>query len=173
MAERIKFAGDPQIMETGTGAEPQIPLSKTIPPVSVEMLPKDKAKTDKPEARRAPTPAPDDDDDDDLPDTAGPEYKRESIGARIGEGGPEATIALQEVEQTLDTEDVVPCLFPVKVSVQDKGLMHHFGPGVHLVPISLAGRTKKDMHWYLRAHKVRRTQRDPIPRPQLEPEDAT
>jgi hypothetical protein len=170
MTERVRFAGDPTIMETGTGAEPQIPLSKTIPPVSVEMLPKEKAKAD---TRRAAAPS-QDDDDDDLIETVGPEYKRESIGARIGEGGPEATIALQEVEQTLDDEDVVPCLFPTKVSVQDKGLMHHFGPGVHLVPVSLAGRTKKDMHWYLRAHKVRRTQRDPIPRPQLqlEPEDA-
>ncbi len=177
MAERIKFPGDPEIKETGSGQAPQIPLNPTVAPTSVEMLDKDgkEKPSENVDFHRRPSsknaPIEDDDDDDDDIDDVGPNYARERIGSRIGEP-LEATQNVIQVEKTLDEEDVVPLLFPTKVSVQDKGLMHHFEPGVHLVPVSLAGLTKKDMHWYLKANGVKRTQRDPIPNPKRVDEDA-
>ena len=84
-----------------------------------------------------------------------PEYKREEIGPRIGDP-IDASKAVQEVKEQLDADDMVPLLFPHEVRLQDKGLMHIWAAGVHLVPVSLAGRTPKEMHFYLRAHKVRR-----------------
>lgn len=177
MVERIKFAGDPTPGESGSGQAPQIPLNMTVPPVSVEMLDKKgegKAQENIAFNKKAPKQQVVDDEDDDEEDddlVEGPDYDRERIGARIGEGGPEATKDIEKVEEQLDTEEVVPCLFPKAVKVQDKGLMHTFAAGVHLVPVSLAGRTKKEMHWYLKAHGVRRTQKDPMPNPRVS-EDA-
>lgn len=89
-----------------------------------------------------------------------PEYRREDLGPRIGAANPEAAqaaaIAVAETKEQLDTEDVVPLIFSKPVSLQDKGIMHHWAPGVHLVPVQLAGRTPKEMHFWLKHNKVRR-----------------
>lgn len=179
MAERVRFPGDPKIAETGSGQEPQIPLNRAVPPTTVEMLqPDEDDELPAPPPRRVkgniPPPDPEDEDESmDEEDDGGPAYSRERIGSRIGEGGPEAMAAIETVEKQLDTEDYVPCIFPKTIKLQDKGIMHEFGPGVHMVPVSLAGSKPSEMHWWLKAHKVKRTQRNPIPNPNKadEPED--
>ena len=95
------------------------------------------------------------DEDDEELDEKPPEYKREHIAARVGEP-LEASQAASAVEEQLNHDDVVPMIFSKKVQLQDKGIMHIWGVGVHLVPISLAGRTPKEAHWWLRHNKVRR-----------------
>lgn len=84
-----------------------------------------------------------------------PKYTREDIGPRIGDP-IEAGKEVAAIKEKLDADDVVPLLFPHKVSLQDKGLMHHWEPGVHLVPVSLAGIDKRSMHWWLAHNGVRR-----------------
>lgn len=149
--ERIRFKGDPEVQETGSGAAPQIPLNKNVQATSVEMLN-------------------DEDDVDNGDDEAGPSYRRERLGARIGLPLEEAS-KVEEVEQELDTSDVVQCMFPKPVKLQHAGLWHEFGAGVHLVPTALAGRTKDDMHWWLKRNKVRRMGK-PMPKPEPETEDS-
>lgn len=170
MADRIKFPGDPTIPETGTGQEPQIPLNKAIPPTTVEMLDPDKD-------RKEPLPVAskgkqqramviDDDAEGDEEDET-PEYSREQIGARIGLD-VQSQQAVAEVEQQLDTEDCVPMLFPTNVKLQDAGIMHSWAPGMHMVPISLAGipgDKTKPMHWWLRRNSVRRAAKQTVPNP--------
>jgi hypothetical protein len=56
----------------------------------------------------------------------------------------------EDLKEKLDHDDMVPLLFPKKVMLQDKGLMHIWEAGVHLVPASLA------KHWYLRHCKVKK-----------------
>jgi hypothetical protein len=164
MAERVKFPGDPEIKETGTGQGPDIPLSRTIAPTTVEMLDQKKGDDeDQEETRsvakgklsRAQKPAAtDDDSEDDDDNDDGPGYSRENIGARIG-------LPLEEMQRVnaaaseLDQDDVVACLFPHKVMLQDKGIMHSWEAGTHLVPVSIAGRTPKERHFYLKHHKVK------------------
>lgn len=162
MADRIKFAGDPEIKETGSGQEPQIPLPKSVAPTSVEMLnqepEKERPKPDfsKNAQRRAAAIAEENNDDEDEDEVeAGPTYSREHIAARIGEPLEEAQ-SIAAVEAQLNDDDVVPLLFPAPVKLQDKGIMHNWATGVHLVPVSLAGRSKKEMHWWLRHNGVRR-----------------
>jgi hypothetical protein len=142
MARRVQFSGDPKEQETGTGRGPDIPLSQTVQPTSVEMLgagdPDAEQELDEEEVK--------------------PKYERERIGSRIGLP-VEGESAVDDVEHQLDTEDVVPMMFSREVRVQDKGLLHTWGPGVHMVPMSLAGDPRdknKPMHWYLKRHKVRR-----------------
>jgi hypothetical protein len=181
--ERIRFPGDPVPRETGSGQAPATPLNQHVAQTTVEMLDQteepaeeeikswDQARgVDKrPVPRRAVEKklakaqeeaakveeVEQDDFEDDGIDEEGPEYARESIGARIGQS-MEETKGVQDVIETLESDDVVPLLFPKKVSLQDKGLMHHWGPGVHLVPVSLAGETPKAMHWWLKDNRVRR-----------------
>jgi hypothetical protein len=163
--ERIRFAGDPIVGESGSGAEPQIPLDKTIRPTKVEMLNKkgeddedeedDKPKSFQKNARgRTPVVEEDDDDDEDELDEETPGYERERIGARIGQTMEDAQ-SVVEVERELEADDVVPMVFPIPVHLQDKGLMHHWQPGVHLVPVSIAGNSNKERHFWLKANKVR------------------
>ena len=159
MAERVKFAGDPVPGETGVpGSQPTIPLSGTVAPTSVEMLDKEDEEEKTKNFRPKPSPKGADisDDDDDEEDEAGPAYSRERIGARIGQPVEEAQ-QVASVEETLDADDVVPCMFQRKVMLQDQGIMHTWEPGVHLVPVALAGRTMKERHWWLKRHKVRHT----------------
>lgn len=83
------------------------------------------------------------------------DYRREDISAHVGS----ANINVNTVEALMeeqDHEDHVPLLFPKEVRLQAEGIMHVWGPGVHLVPVSIAGATPKDMHWYLKHNKVRR-----------------
>lgn len=105
---------------------------------------------------------PEDDNDDDE-DEITPEYKQEEIGPRIGDP-VEAAQAVQETKERLESDDVVPLLFPKPVQLQDKGIMHKWGIGVHLVPVEIAGRDKKGMHWWLKHNGVRRTGK-PMPNP--------
>lgn len=147
MVNRVKFPGDPVIQETGTGQAPQMPLNRNVAQTSVEMLNKTQRGAANQEA--------DDDEDQDEADLV-PEYSRERIGARIGEPLEQAQ-AVDAIEHQLDEEDdQVPLLFPVKVKLQDKGIMHEWAQGVHMVPISLAGKDKKSMHWWLKSNGVRR-----------------
>jgi hypothetical protein len=167
MVER-RFPGDPVIPETGVGdgkAAP-VPLTMTQQRVTEELLNQDGDKDPKPEAELQPrrgqraAAVQDDIDDDDLDeaDETAPKYAREQVGSRIGLPLDEAN-AVNQIEERLDQEDVVPCLFQKEVRVQDKGLMHTWGPGIHLVPVSLAGdgTKEKPMHFYLRANRVKRT----------------
>jgi hypothetical protein len=173
--ERVHFPGDPIPRETGTGAAPTIPLNQAVQGTTVEMIDNDNAPEEQAAAvpRRRVTGKPGklsfekdeapaeeaeeekDDFEDDGVDEEAPTYARESIGARIGQS-MEETKGVSEVIETLDSDDVVPLLFPKKVSLQDKGLMHHWEPGVHLVPVSIAGETPKGMHWWLKDNRVRR-----------------
>jgi hypothetical protein len=163
MAERVKFPGDPDIKETGTGQGPDIPLSKTVAPTTVEMLnqkgdDEDDETSPKPtkgklsRGRKPADPSEDEDDEDDQDD--GPNYSRENIGARVG-------LPLEEMQQAslveseLDKDDVVACLFPRQVRLQDKGIMHTWEAGTHMVPVAIAGRVPKDRHWWLKHHKVK------------------
>lgn len=108
-------------------------------------------------------------DDDDGEAVEAPKYSRETLGPRVGEevGKMNSATEAAELAEQLDTEDVVPLLFPKKVNLQDSGLMHHWDPGVHLVPISLAGKDKKSMHWWLKHNGVRRAGNQ-LPRPEPE-----
>lgn len=160
--ERIRFAGDPVPAETGApGSQPNIPLSATVAPITEEKLPlpgeekkEEPRATFKPNPGRRPVDPSDEDDEDDEITEQGPTYTQERIGARIGIPLEEQK-KVEEVEEELDNDDIVPCMFQHEVRVQDKGLMHIWGPGVHNVPVSLAGRTMKERHWYLKQHKVR------------------
>jgi hypothetical protein len=154
--ERIKFPGDPVIKETGSGKGAEIPLSPNVQGTSVEMLNRETPAANKPGKQPRPSQSDDDDDNADIvdQDEGAPEYSRERIGARIGEP-VDAAQASGEVEKQLDTEDCVPMLFPCHVKLQDAGIMHSWAPGVHLVPISLAGATPKERHWWLKNNKVR------------------
>lgn len=89
---------------------------------------------------------------EEVDDESGPEYKREEIGPRLQDHALNVADkeTVEELKEKLDHDDLVPLLFPRKVMLQDKGLMHIWDAGVHLVPASLAG------HWYLKQHKVRR-----------------
>jgi hypothetical protein len=167
--ERIRFAGDPIPGESGSGAEPQIPLDKRVRPTEVEMLNKgdedDKPKSFQKNARGRAAPIEDDDEDEDELDEATPGYERERIGARIGQTMEEAQ-GVVEVERALEEDDVVPMVFPIPVHLQDKGLMHHWQPGVHLVPVSIAGNSNKERHFWLKANKVRHAGKR-IPNPNI------
>jgi hypothetical protein len=167
--ERVRFPGDPAIQETGTGKGPDIPLSPNVAPASVQMLDQDKAE-DAPEPRKKTTPQLEgDDDQQDEIDEDAPAYAREQVGARIGLP-LEASQAAAEVETQLDTEDCVPCLFPTNVKLQDAGIMHTWAPGMHLVPISLAGvpgDKSKPMHWWLVRNKVRRAAKQTVQNPKV------
>ena len=118
------------------------------------------------EERVKPRTQPNDDDDDEGAEEAAPKYRREELGPRIGSNGIETAKAVAEVTEQLDTEDCVPMIFPREVRLQDRGIMHVWGAGVHLVPVSLAGTDPKgkDRHFYLKAHKVRRAG-NPLPNP--------
>lgn len=163
MVERIKFPGDPVPRETGVpGSTPNIPLTGGVSPTTVEMLDQenqteDGGEIDPKNFRRPPR---DGDDYNDEADDALEEvdYSRESIGARIGQN-LEETQATAALERQLDVDDVVPCILRKAVNLQDKGLMHHWGPGVHLIPVSLAGDKKSGakMHFWLRHNGVKRT----------------
>ena len=170
MAERVRFPGDPIPGETGEpGKQPAIPLEARVAPVSVEMLDKPKEE-EPPQANFRPKPktklpvSDDDEDgeeDEDLED--GPSYARERIGARIGQT-PDETKQVAQIEEALDKDDVVPCMFQREVRLNHEGLMHTWAPGVHLVPVAIAGRTMKGRHWWLKHNKVRHTgavQRNP------------
>jgi hypothetical protein len=160
MAERVKFQGDPEIKETGTERGPDSPLPKTIAPTTVEMLnAKDDEEPEKPVATgkmrgKKPSVAADPEDEDDDDGDEGPAYSRENIGARVGLPLEEMQKA-SALERELDADDVVACLFPRKVMLQDKGIMHTWEAGTHLVPVSIAGRTPKDRHFYLKHHRVK------------------
>lgn len=108
-------------------------------------------------------------DEDELDEVAAPKYERENLGPRVGEevGKANSATAAAALADQLDTEDVVPLIFSKKVNLQDQGLMHHWDPGIHLVPISLAGKSSKEMHWWLRHNGVRRAGK-PAPRPEPE-----
>jgi hypothetical protein len=110
-----------------------------------------------------------DDEEDEVDEAESPEYSRETIGPRVGEevGKANSAEGAAALEQKLDTEDVVPLIFSRAVNLQDKGLMHHWAPGIHMVPISLAGTDKKTMHWWLRHNGVRRAGK-PLPNPNAE-----
>lgn len=154
MAERIKFAGDPEIRETGAGdgKGPQIPLSGGVAPIKEERL--DAKSADMKDVRRkAASPSFEDDDNED--EVEAPAYSRENIGPRIGDT-PGDTSEITAVEEQLDNDDLVPLIFSKPLKLQDKGIMHSWEAGLHMVPISLAGSSKKDMHWYLRHNGVRR-----------------
>lgn len=171
MADRIRFPTDPAIQETGSGQAPQIPLNPAIAKTTVEMLNEDKPE-EKPATKAARKPPPSDDDDENTEEESAPEYAREQVGARIGLP-LEASQAASDVEQQLDTEDCVPCLFPTHVKLQDAGIMHTWAPGLHVVPVSLAGipgDKSKPMHWWLRRNKVRRAATQTIPNPNAKPE---
>lgn len=90
------------------------------------------------------------DDTDEGEDTPG--YRRENIGTRVQEHAmdPALRTNIADVEKELDASDMVPLLFPVKVQLQDNGLMHIWEPGVHLVPAPLSN------HWWLKHNKVRK-----------------
>src|SRR5581483_2749378 len=161
MAERVRFAGDPVPQETGVpGSQPNIPLSSSVPATSVEMLNKDEDDAEEAtlkDFRKAPKASKvDDDDEHEEDEEAGPAYARERIGARIGLPLEEAQ-QVTAVEQKLEADDVVPCMFQKEVRLQDGGLMHIWSPGVHLVPVAIAGRTPKERHWWLKHNKVRHT----------------
>lgn len=138
--ERIRFQGDPEPMETGSGKGAEIPLDKRVRPTQVEMLNQKGGE--------------DDDYGDNEEEGQAPNYTRENIGPRIGNPVEEAQ-KVAALEQELDKNDVVPCLFPTKVQLQDKGLMHTWAPGVHMVPVDLAGDKPKEMHWWLKRNRVR------------------
>lgn len=95
---------------------------------------------------------------------AAPEYKREDQGPRVGadpEDAAKQMAAVGDLKKQLDGEDLVPCIFIKPVHLQDKGLMHHWAPGVHMVPVSLAGGkdtngVQHKTHWWLKDNKVRR-----------------
>lgn len=199
----VKFAGDPTPGKTvqpvagqDSTERPAIPLDSPVAGTTVEMLSNGQdAGDDEPEKasverRRRPshdeaqakqdaavkaTFDPDTNDEDEEETTGGPAYNRETIGSRIGLP-PEEANKVENVIEQLETEDMVPMMFQKKVMLNDRGLMHTWEPGLHLVPISLAGKDKKDKryHWYLRAHKVRHAgpvQKGPGPK-QDEDEDA-
>ncbi len=161
MAERVRFPGDPEIRETGTGQGPDIPLPKTVAPTSVEMLnqsdDEDHAQTasrkGKVRSGRKPVDVEPDEEDDDA-DEGGPSYQRENIGARVGLPLEESQKALA-IAEALDKDDVVACLFPREVRLQDAGIMHVWAPGTHMVPVAIAGRTPKERHWWLKHHRVK------------------
>lgn len=161
MVER-RFAGDPVIPETGVGdgkAAP-VPLTSSQQRVTEELLNKadEQPELQPRRGQRAAAQESDDADDFDETDEAAPKYVREQVGSRIGLPLDEAN-AVNQIEEQLDHEDVVPCMFQKEVRVQDKGLMHIWGPGLHMVPISLAGDGTKEhpMHFYLRHNRVKRT----------------
>lgn len=161
--ERIRFQGDPIPGESGSGREPEIPLNRNVPATSVEMLPpqgdetggRDNPEPEAPPAqqRRRPSaaPPPDDDPEDEA---AAPAYSRENIGARVGLDIDQQAAA-GKAERDFDTEDCKACLFPTNVKLQHAGLMHEWAPGLHLVPVSIAGADRKGMHWWLKRNKVR------------------
>jgi hypothetical protein len=164
MVER-RFAGDPVIKETGVGDGKAAPAPLTVSQqrTTVEMLNQDGDQDDVSgaELRRKPsggTASDDESDDLDEADELAPSYSRERIGSRIGLP-PEEANSVEVVENELDHEMVVPCMFQKEVRVNDRGLAHVWGPGIHLVPVSLAGDGTKahQMHFYLRAHRVKRT----------------
>lgn len=156
--ERIRFAGDPIVGESGSGAEPQIPLDKRVRPTEVEMLNKKEEDTPKDfraanKGRRAQV-VEDAEDEDEIEDEEAPGYDRERVGARIGQPLEEAQ-SVVEVERRLDEDDVIPMVFPTAVNLNHEGLMHHWQPGVHLVPVSIAGEVPKQRHWWLKHNRVR------------------
>lgn len=164
MAERVQFKGDPVVQDPGVpGQETLNPLGNKVAPISQELLndpTEDEEEKDfRPQANKRPLQAHAaaiDDEDDVDEDEAGPAYARERIGARIGEP-IESANSVAEVERELDADDVVPCMFQKELRLNHDGLMHTFGAGVHLVPVSIAGRTMKERHWWLKHNRVRHT----------------
>lgn len=164
MAERVRFAGDPVPGETGEpGAKAKIPLNPTVAPITQELLNQDdddkEAEAEMKDFRPKTKKADKDDDDDDLSEEAEAlVYNRERIGARIGTP-VEESVKVEVYEKALDKEAVVPCMFRSPVHLNHEGLMHHWQPGVHLVPLSIAGdkKSKMKMHWWLRHNNVKRT----------------
>jgi len=99
-----------------------------------------------------------DGDGDDEGEAALPKYSRENQGPRVGADPADVAAEMARVgdlERNLDTEQVVPCLFPRAVKLQDRGLMHSWEAGVHMVPVSIAGATPKDRHWWFKHNGVR------------------
>lgn len=94
-------------------------------------------------------------DDEEDGEAPAPDYKREEIGARVGEE-IESRQDAAKLAESLDEEETVALIFSKPVKMQDRGLMHHWGPGVHLVPKSVAFDAKGKLHWWLRSCKVRR-----------------
>lgn len=164
MADRVRFPGDPKVGETGEpGATPKIPLSTTVAPITQELLNQNgddkEAEATMKDFRPKGKKDRDDDDEDDLSEEAEAlVYSREKIGARIGTPVEEAA-KVDGYEKALDKEAVVPCMFRTPVHLNHEGLMHHWQPGVHLVPLSIAGDKKSDqkMHWWLRHNRTKRT----------------
>lgn len=191
----VKFASDPEIKETGAGdgKAAAIPLSGSSGGTQVEMLSNGQdeggdAEEERPIPRRQARPSNDEAQrrqdaavDATFGDTAadefadeeggGPEYKRENIGARVGLPVDEAN-KIEDIQEQLDTEDRVPMMFQKEVRLNDRGFMHIWAPGLHLVPVSIAGESKKDkrMHFYLRHHGVRHA--GPVVRSQPKQDDA-
>ena len=166
MVERVHFPGDPQVgssVPQGGKENPQIPLTQSVQRTTQELIDHsadneeaNKAKDFRPVKGKGKV----EEDDDDMSDSVqeGPEYNRERIGARIGQPIEEAA-KIEEYERELDQELVVPCMFQTPVHLNHGGLMHHWQPGVHLVPLSIAGNKEKGpkMHWWLRQNKVKRS----------------
>ena len=88
----------------------------------------------------------DEDSEDDEEEPPAPQYRREDVGARIGQELSER-LDVGKVADDLDEEETVPLIFAKEVRLQDKGIMHVWGPGIHMVPLSIAGETSKKMHW--------------------------
>jgi hypothetical protein len=171
--ERIRFPGDPVPGETGDpNSKPNIPLSASVQGVTQELLNKKDKEAEQPKDFRPKKALKDSDDEDDISEeTEGPAYERERIGARIGVPVEEAA-KVEVYEKALDTEQVVPCIFRSTVHLNHAGLMHHWNPGVHLVPLSIAGDKEagQKMHWWLRHNRVKRTGA-PQANPRLQPDD--
>lgn len=163
----VRFRGDPVPGETGQpGAQPKIPLNAPVQGVTEELLNREESEAEqpkdfKPKSGKASTVVDDDDDIKSDDDQEGPGYERNRLGAQIGLP-PEEAIKAEAVEKELDKQSVVPCIFKRQVKLNHEGLVHIWQPGVHLVPISLAGvkgtaDPRKRMHWWLRDNGVKRT----------------
>lgn len=167
MAERVKFPGDPTPGSTvppGGKENPNIPLTASVQGTTETLLTpsggEDEEAGKLKDFRSKPSKPSDDIDEDDLgaDDDAGPSYNRERLGARVGMP-VEESMKVEAYEKNLDKEDVVPCMFRTPVHLNHEGLMHHWAPGVQLVPLSIAGakNTEHKMHWWLRHNGVKRT----------------
>lgn len=115
----------------------------------IEQVPKTE---EQPSSKAEALEAEDDDELESVEDAEGPTYRQEELGPRVGDHALNVAEAknVEELKEQLEGEDLQPLLFPVKVTLQDKGLMHHWAPGVHLVPLSLS------KHWWLKHNKVRK-----------------
>jgi hypothetical protein len=92
--------------------------------------------------------------DDDEAEPA-PEYKREAIGVRIGDS-VETRVDAEALAEELDKEETIALIFSKPLKHQDRGFMHTWGAGIHLVPVSVALDKNGKLHWWLKSNKVRR-----------------